>query len=72
MSHLGYDTINNYSIGDDNSKYSNHIPMFNYIFKSKSPIEIKSQNISSINGKNEDWVNRLQLKDREGNNGLYQ
>ena len=59
MYHLGYDTINNYSIGSDNSSYSNHIAMFNYIFKAKSPIEIISQYISDNKGKNQYWKNIL-------------
>jgi len=32
MERLGYSSINNYAIGDDNSSYSNHIPMF-YLIK---------------------------------------
>ena len=42
MDKLGYDTINNYSIGEWNDKYTNHIPIFYIIKKARIHTEISN------------------------------
>ena len=49
MDKLGYDTINNYSIGDCNDKYTNHIPMFFTIRKARNHTEISNLKILTEN-----------------------
>ena len=47
MEKLGYDTINNYSIGDGNPLYTNHIPMFFKIKKARNHTEIANLKIKT-------------------------
>ena len=49
MDKLGYDTINNYSIGDWNDRYTNHIPMFFTIRKARNHTEISNLKILTEN-----------------------
>ena len=47
MEKLGYDTINNYSIGDENKLYTNHFPMFFLIKKARKHTEISNLKITT-------------------------
>lgn len=50
MDHLGFDTINNYAVGnEDNSSYSNHIPMFYKIASARTSSEISNLHIQIKN-----------------------
>ena len=45
MEHLGYESINNYAIGDSNDRYTNHIAMFSKINLARMHTEISSLQI---------------------------
>ena len=47
MEKLGYDTINNYSIGGENKLYTNHFPMFFLIKKARKHTEISNLKITT-------------------------
>lgn len=40
MQNLGLDTINKYALGDENSAYTNHIPMFYKIAFARKEVDI--------------------------------
>lgn len=54
MYHLGYDTINKYAIGEENSSYTNTIPMFSKINLARLHNEISRIQIK-VTENNRNW-----------------
>ena len=48
MENLGFDTINNYAIGNEDKDYTNHIPMFFKIATARNNQEITNLRIQVI------------------------
>ncbi len=48
LENLGYDSVNKYSIGENNGKYSNGIPMFENIICARTPNELKKIKINLV------------------------
>ena len=69
MQHLGYDTINKYSIGEYNAQYSNNLPVFSIIANARKHTDISNLTIICNNDCDGKWkelsVKLLKL------NGLY-
>ena len=59
MENLGFDTINNYAIGNEDKDYTNHIPMFFKIATARRNQEIANLRIQVIRtpdrAKSEKW-----------------
>ena len=48
LENLGYDSVNKYSIGENNGKYSNGIPMFENIICARTPNELQKIRINLV------------------------
>ena len=55
MENLGYNSINKYSIGEQNPKYSNNIAMFSKIELARTDDEISALPLNIQNNGNNKW-----------------
>lgn len=59
MNHLGFDTINNYAVGNSDKDYTNRIPVFYLIATARSHTEICNLRINVIKESGRSNLNNL-------------